>query len=672
MNVLARCWRLFGAATAAVALATTVAPAAAADDPPSPALPYARAPLMHSVRLSPSGQRVAMLITADNGRRTLVVSDLPIQGQARTVAAFKDANVTSVHWVNDKRLVFDAFVPGPVIDEGGAGVFAVDHDGSDLQQLVSWRYNTDNHTGTRITSRLLPYGWFFDHALDDGSADIVMRQEQTSVTDEVTGYRLARVNTQSRTLRSLGAGMPPGARSWVLDKTGEPRVVREFNKDRDRLLVRDGETSNWVVLEDVPLYSQQGLQPLYLEADGQLVVSGYQGGDTLAYYSYDLKARKIDPQPLVRLSRYDVGDNIETDPATRRVVGVHVQTAQPQSVWFDARMAGIQKAVDTALPAGRFNRLGCNRCETTQHVVVHSSSDREPGIYLLYDHAKRSLVEIGRTRPWIDEATQGTRTMHWVEARDGLSFPVVVTHPRGAQPTTPLPAVVLVHGGPYVVGSDRSWDGEAQFLASRGWRVIEPNFRGSQGLGWKLFRAGFKEWGQAMQDDLHDAVQWAAAQKLVDAQRVCIVGTSYGGYAALMGPVRHPGTYRCAASFAGVTDIDLMFTSNRSDVTTHAVRYALPELVGNPKTDAERLRRASPVARVAEIKVPVLLAQGSLDRRVPREHANDFESAARKAGVPVQRVDYHDEGHGWFFVKNHADFLDRLDRFLATSLRTPP
>ena len=229
---------------------------------------------------------------------------------------------------------------------------------------------------------------------------------------------------------------------------------------------------------------------------------------------------------------------------------------------------------------------------------------------------------------------------------------------------------MLVHGGPWSRGASTHWSPEAQFLASRGYRVLEPDFRGSTGYGDKHFKAGWKQWGLAMQDDLADAVQWAAGEGLIDPQKVCIYGGSYGGYAALMGPVRHPDTYRCAASLVGVTDIMLMFTSGRADFTRDSRLYVMPQLVGDPDRDSDMLKLSSPVERVAGIRVPILLAQGTLDRRVPREHANRFEAVARRAGVQVERIDYNDAGHGFATPEQHGEFLNRLAAFLARSLNS--
>ena len=174
-----------------------------------------------------------------------------------------------------------------------------------------------------------------------------------------------------------------------------------------------------------------------------------------------------------------------------------------------------------------------------------------------------------------------------------------------------------------------------------------------------------------MQDDLVDAVQWAAKQSLVDPSRVCVYGGSYGGYASLMAPITHRGTFRCAASFAGVTDIDLMYSITWSDFSEAHKRYGMPVLIGDREKDAAQLAAASPLKRVAEIKVPVLLAHGAADRRVPIDHARRFAGAARSAGVDIETVYYNGEGHGWLDPKNHADFLEHLEKFLAKSLAPP-
>jgi dipeptidyl aminopeptidase/acylaminoacyl peptidase len=328
----------------------------------------------------------------------------------------------------------------------------------------------------------------------------------------------------------------------------------------------------------------------------------------------------------------------------------------------------VQQAVDAALPAGRANRLICGHCVGAQRLVVRSSSERSGDEYFIYNRQAKRLSPLGTQRPWLPEAQLGSRTFHRAAARDGLSMPVVVTHPPGRDRDGKLPAVLLVHGGPWVRGTMLTWSADAQFLASRGYRVLEVDFRGSTGLGWNHFRSGWKQYGLAMQDDLADTVDWAVREGLVDGSRVCIAGASYGGYAALMGPVRHPGLFRCAISHVGVTDLSLLFDEDHTDIGEEGRRYGLPLMVGDPQQDSGLIRQQSPVHRAAEIKVPVLLVQGKLDQRVTRTHADRFEAAARAAGVEIERVDY-DDGHGWFHEANHADYLRRVEQLLARTLK---
>jgi dipeptidyl aminopeptidase/acylaminoacyl peptidase len=378
--------------------------------------------------------------------------------------------------------------------------------------------------------------------------------------------------------------------------------------------------------------------------------------------------KKMESEPLIALQGFDFAPSMVIDHATQRLLGVHFKMEQDGSYWFDKDLRQVQQGIDAAMPKGRTNRLHCGRCAGARFFVVESSSDQQPGEYYLFDRQSLQLQRITAARPWLDEASQGRRSYHRVTAQDGLSLPVYVTRPAAAPTGQALPAVVLVHGGPWLRGHDLRWSQDAQFLASRGYLVLEIEYRGSTGYGFKQFAAGWKQWGHAMQDDLANVVDWAVKQGQVDSRRVCIVGGSYGGYAALMGPIRHPGMYRCAVSFAGVTDIDLMYGIGWSDASEEWKRYGMPVLVGDRKLDADRLNAASPLLQVERIKVPLLLAHGSQDQRVPVEHSKKFRAAAERAGVKVEWVLYSGEGHGFRQKSNEIDFWTRVEAFLAREL----
>jgi dipeptidyl aminopeptidase/acylaminoacyl peptidase len=218
-----------------------------------------------------------------------------------------------------------------------------------------------------------------------------------------------------------------------------------------------------------------------------------------------------------------------------------------------------------------------------------------------------------------------------------------------------------------VRGAEWSWSADEQFLASRGYAVLAPEFRGSRGFGRAHFRAGWKQWGLAMQDDIADGARWAVAQGIADPKRICIMGASYGGYAALMGLVRDPGLYRCAVNYVGVTDIDLLYTghwSADSDISETTRRYGMPLLVGDPVKHAAQLQATSPLRQAARITQPLLLAYGGVDRRVPIYHGRKFYEAVRQTNKDVEWVVYPDEAHGWSLVETRLDFWGRVEKFL--------
>lgn len=631
---------------------------------------FTRRPAISDVVISPSGTRLAMLVAGPKGFLQLGVMTLDPIGEVRVLAGFDDGDVRDVRWINDDRLTYSAFPRTGEVRDAGAAVFAIDRDGSDQRALIVWSYAPGRPIHS-MESKVLPYGWFLHSTIDDGSDDVFVFRRDTDDAGELRGTELARMNTRTGALRNLSRGSPDGVRRWLLDAKLEPRLLTSYVNGRVRIYWRDAATpdARWTEVAAFDSFGASGFEPLRIDGE-RVLVSANNGRDTAALYAFDPRTRQMDAEPLLAVTGFDLSPSLEVDSRTGRVVGLHAVADREFSVWFDPDLQRIQQGIDAALPAGRVNRLYCGRCETSRFIVIWSHSDRHPGEFFLFNRKSRSLERIGAARPWIDEATQGRRSFHRVQTPDGLTMPLIVTHPAGAA-DRPAPAVVVVHGGPWVRGNDLGWDAEAQFLASRGYRVLEPEFRGSTGFGMRHFQAGWKQWGRAMQDDLVTAVQWAAKQGLVDASRVCIYGASYGGYAALMGPITHPSTYRCAASFAGVTDIDLMYSINWSDISEASRRYSMPVLIGDRTKDAERLAEVSPLRRVASIKVPVLLAHGRADRRVPVEHSERFENSARKAGVEIDAMYFSSEGHGFFDPQNKLAFLGRLEELLARALAPP-
>lgn len=650
-------------------LAFAAAPALAA--PPS-AEDYARRPFISDVAVSPSGTHLAMLTATSNGRTQLAVVDLVPLGPPRLVAGFDDADIVRVRWVNNDRLVFEAEnLQVPPDQQRVWGLYAVNRDGKGGTRQLIASDRGPNTTDTNIVSRLLPWNWEFHSILTDGSPDIVVSEWLFDGRGDTRAVLLSRLNTVTGERRSLSTGVPDRPRGWLLDGTGLPRALTSTEDGRSTIYWRESGDKPWAKVAEFASFRAEGFRPRFVDAQGQMLVEASVGRDHAALFRFDPVAGKLEPEPLISLKGFDLQPSLEVEWGSEsRLLGVHFATEQEGSYWFDKDLRQVQQSIDAAMPKDRINRLRCGRCSGARFFVVESSSDRHPGEYYLFDRQALKLQLIGAARPWINEATQGRRSFHWVPARDGLPLPVYLTHPHDAPAGQALPTVVRVHGGPWLRGHTLRWDAEAQFLASRGYRVIEVDFRGSDGYGMKHFAASWKQWGHAMQDDLADATAWAVKQGLADPARICIMGSSYGGYAALMGSVRHPGVYQCAVSFAGVTDIDLMYRLDRSDLSGDWKRYGMPTLIGDPVADAELLKAASPLLQAHRIKVPVLLAHGRLDRRVPIEHSQKFRKVAEGAGVKVEWVVYPEEPHGFRQAANEADFWTRTEAFLARSLGT--
>lgn len=331
--------------------------------------------------------------------------------------------------------------------------------------------------------------------------------------------------------------------------------------------------------------------------------------------------------------------------------------------------AQIQAQIDRLLPDTN-NLIDCGNCDQPRVVLVSASSDRQPVSFLLFDVAAGTLKPLAGSRPWIKPPTMAAREFKHFAARDGLSIPVHVTRP--ADQAGPAPMVVLVHGGPWARGPGWTWEPQSQFLASRGYVVVEPEFRSSTGYGGKLFRAGWKQWGLAMQDDVTDAARWALAQGFADPKRICIAGASYGGYATLMGLIREPGLFRCGVEWVGVSDIDLVFATNWHLDIDNARDFGMPVLIGDRETDAAQFAATSPLRLASGLKQPLLMAYGGLDGTVTLAHGTKMRNALRAHNPNVEWIEYPDEGHGWMLEANRVDFWRCVEVFLDKHLKGMP
>jgi acetyl esterase/lipase len=646
--------------------------------PPVPLEHFFQLPAVLEAKLSPNGRKLALTTSRGATRVGLVVIALGDTPKATRVAAFSDVDIVRFDWVGEDRLVFSVLdlESGSGEDQYSApGMYAANADGSDLRQLVRRR---GQHFVVDVTYRINTLEW--NHTLlhvplqQEGIApDEVLIGKLNFGGDQLQSVTPLWLNVRSGRTRSADLDGPPQhTLRWLFDSKGQPRVAWTAHDGRAAVHWRGPGETGWRKLAESDLLNPSFV-PTAVDDAGTLYVRHNEGSAGYAVLSrFDFATLAPHKPAQVSTPGYDFRGHLVLERPGAPALGVRVETDAEQTVWFDEGMKHMQALADERLP-GRVNRLSCRRCGADDMVVlVRSFADRDPGMLWLYEVATKRWQPVSKVLNDIDPRRMATVDLHRIKARDGRDLPVWVTRPQGLRPGQSAPTVVVVHGGPWVRGGHWEWEAFEQFLASRGYVVISPEFRGSDGYGDAHFRAGWKQWGQAMQDDVADALLWAQGQGLADKKLACIAGASYGGYSALMGLVRHPELYRCGVAWVAVTDPVLYIKGAwfvNDDLSGESRRHLLPQLVGDVEKDADMLTAVSPVAQAKHIQAPLLLAFGEADRRVPIAHGERLRDALRAAGRPPEWVSYPNEAHSWRQVSTQVDFARRVESFLGRHLK---
>lgn len=581
--------------------------------------------------MSPDGRHLAFLAPWQR-RMNLFVRELA-SGTERRLTAAVTRDIVHYRWASSKRLAFVQDVDG---DENWH-LWSVAVDGSELQNLTP-----TTGVQARFISTL---------AHHDDQILIALNDRDPRLHD---AWWLD-VGTGGRRLVALNPGT---VTEWLADYQGRVRVATTLEGTDTTILTRDDESSPWrAVLRHGLLDS---VEPLYFTADERAIYAASNiGRSASAIVEISLEdgreLRVVAERPGLDLRQLSVSE--------RRRVPTHVlvDAACPSFLCLDDAHAARQRTVDARLP-GHLNRF--SSCTDDEQIwTVHSSSDRLPGSHWLFDAAHNKLTHLWDSAPWIvPEAMMPVEPVSYV-ARDGRRIPAYLTRPRHA--SGPVPLVVNPHGGPWHRDS-WSFRPDVQMLANRGYAVLQPNFRGSTGFGREHWQAGFGQWGLAMQDDVEDGVQWAVDEGIADPARIAIKGASYGGYVALTGVTRTPTLFRCAVNMCGVSN--LLTLADTIPPYWELYRRVSEITLGHPERDRERLTATSPVLHADRIQVPLLIAQGAKDPRVPRSESDRVVEALRQRGVFVEYIVKEDEGHGFLKEENRLEFYRAVERFLATHL----
>jgi len=473
-------------------------------------------------------------------------------------------------------------------------------------------------------------------------------------------FDVFRVNVATG-LETLIAENPGNITSWGTDHDGKLRVAGTSDGVNTSLLYRASEDEEFVPI--VTTSFKEGVAPLFFTFDNQrLYVSSNRGRDKAAIFEFDPATAK-EGALLVESDEVDV-DSMSYSRKRKVLTAARWTTWKLQRKFFDAETEAMFRDVEAKLPGYEVSFTSADKAE--EKFIVAATSDRTPGKRYLYDKTTRDLVLLADVTPWLPEGELVPMQPIEYTSRDGLAIHGYLTLPKGVE-ARGLPVVVNVHGGPWhrdVWG----FNPEVQFLANRGYAVLQVNFRGSTGYGRAFWEASFREWGRKMQDDVTDGVQWLIAQGIADPARVAIYGGSYGGYATLAGLAFTPDLYAAGIDYVGVSN--LLTFMKAIPPYWKPMLAMLQEMVGDMEKDEAMLRAASPVFSADRIKAPLLIAQGAKDPRVVKSESDQMVAAMRERGVEVEYIVKDNEGHGFHNEENRFEFYEAMERFLAKHLGT--
>jgi dipeptidyl aminopeptidase/acylaminoacyl peptidase len=628
---------------------------------PLPIADFARRGDLSNPSISPDGQLLAVAVRIPgkdaNSRSSyqLAVLHLPdLKPVSRLDMAPRNLPARIV-WVSNQRLVVAVAFESAWLDvpQLTGEIVAVDYDGSHKATLYDLRSR-----GQSLHSLDMPRGF----------ASI------TGVPESRNGHVYLDINPESHgnyTVYEAGSSMVYDVDSTNgkaveigrIDRGGMSFVVHNGAARYAYSIPEDGSAPETWTREDQNhpwrrLAVDGQLRPLRLSADGRTLWSLYASGDSpeeLVASKPDGSERKV----LVGDSFASV-DDVLYAPRGGAPFAAAIGGGRPRFVDFgDDPLAQLHQALIAKFPDEFIDFAG--QSDDGNVLLIHAASDRDPGTYALLERDKMNLHPLFQVEPWIKPAQMATRQPIRFKAGDGVELGGYLTLPTSG--SKPYPTVLLPHGGPIGIADEWFYDTDAQFLASRGYAVLQVNYRGSAGRGPAFEHAGFRHFGDRIQQDLVDGMRWAIAQGDADGKRVCVYGGSFGGYSSLMQPILAPDLYKCAIDYAGVSDWTIGMDSSDTSAYAMGLRY-FAAAIG----DKAAARAISPLYMLDRFKTPVLIAHGEADPRVPFANATQLRSALNKAGKPYEWLSKPKEGHGFYTEQDRADLYQHMQDFLATHI----
>ena len=612
------------------------------------------------VKISPDGTHIAATSVLDNGQTVLTLINL-VTKKGANIAPREGDDVLDFWWVSPKYVVYSE-----AEHDGGwdmplatGELYSVEADGGSPTMLYGYRMST-MEAGTHIQHATAENGTAQFLSRIDGDPDHILvtieNWDASGAAGALTAvYRMdARSGTKVRV-----TGAPMREASFLADHHGHVRFAMGDDLQGNRAIyMRPPEGGDWELL-DKPGADRDW--PLAFSADDKTVWFQCPGAPGFGICKFDPATRNLTnvwSNPHVEAT--DLAQGLAEDS----VIGVEFGDGRPALSVFDDQAPGVKALVELMQQYPGEDVQFVSGTDDGSKAIALVQADVDPGTFFLYDKASNSFSPLLQRAKWIDPNQLGRAEPFTFKTRDGLSEQGYVTYPPGKDNTKNLPMVVFVHGGPYGIRDSWEYDPYVQAMATRGYAVLQVNYRGSGGYGFDFEKAGWHQWGGKMQDDVTDATNWAIAQGIADKNRICIYGGSYGGYAALEGAVSVPDLYKCAIGYVGVYNLPEMLSRKDSAQTLYSERY-WQRTVG---TDETTLAQHSPVYQLDNLKARVMLVVGGRDTIVLPSQGQEMHMAMLKRRIPHEWMYKPDEWHGFYDEKNIAELFEKADAFLDANI----
>ncbi|HIZ69825.1 MAG TPA: S9 family peptidase [Candidatus Prevotella avicola] len=589
-------------------------------------------------QVSPDGTYFSFMAPYEN-RLNLFVQKIGSDTTIR-ITSEKERDITASMWAGNNRILF-------IKDTGGDEnyqLYGVNIDGSDLKS-----YTNFPNVRTTIIDPLRKI---------DSLVIIGMNKRNPQVFDP---YRL-NLNTGELTLLAENPGNIQG---WMTDHDGKLRVANAIvDGVNNQILYRETEDQPFQPV--LTTNFKETVSFAVFTPDNKMVYALTNiGRDKTALVLMEPKTCE-EKEVLYMNDKYDISDLNYSEKKNRLTVVACEGHKDMIRHYFDKDEEEIRKKLEAQLPGYNVGVTSMSKDENIR--LIYAGNDRTYGTYYLYNVKENKLTKVADIAPWIKEEEMCAMNPITYTSRDGLTIEGYLTLPKGytMENAKNLPVVVNPHGGPWIRDS-WGYNPEVQFLASRGYAVLQMNFRASTGYGRKFTELGYKQWGQTMQNDITDGVKWLIKEGIADPKRVAIYGASYGGYATLAGVTFTPDLYACAVDYVGVSN--LLSFMNTIPPYWKPLLDMMHEMIGDPETDKEMMEKYSPVFHVDQIKAPLFIAQGANDPRVNKAESDQMVEALKKRGVEVEYMVKENEGHGFSNEENKFDFYRAMEKFLDKYLK---